>query len=174
MSMKNKPIRLTLLLLGVLMLATFGPAVAQSQNSATQRPVYLDVRPVANANHSSLSDDLISSMARDKLASMDLPTISMGGQRLPPDVYVLRILYIVHRQPGHDELTLSASASTQLLRTDDRDGDGVVRAYSAYNGLQQVLVQGSDEQNVNMRLRDAFERQLKARISAAFLNQRSF
>ncbi|GAB3670183.1 hypothetical protein [Salinisphaera aquimarina] len=174
MKKKNNHTRLAALLVAISMLAMAGAALAQSPQSAQQRPVYLDIRPVANPNHSSLSDDLIADMARDKLASMNRSAIVMGDKTLPPGVYVLRILYIVHRQPGSDEVTLSASASTQLLRTDDRDHDGVVQTYSIYNGLQQVLVQGSDEQKTSARLRDAFKRQLKARISAAFLSQQSF
>jgi len=174
MKKKNNHTRLAALLVAISMLAMAGAALAQSPQSAQQRPVYLDIRPVANPNHSSLSDDLIADMARDKLASMNRSAIVMGDKTLPPGVYVLRILYIVHRQPGSDEVTLSASASTQLLRTDDRDHDSVVQTYSIYNGLQQVLVQGSDEQKTSARLRDAFKRQLKARISAAFLSQQSF
>lgn len=159
-------------LVAVSMLVSAGAALAQSPQS--QRPVYLDIRPVANPNHASLSDDLIADMAREKLASMDRRAVVLGDQALPSGVYVVRILYIVHRQPTGDEVTLSASASTQLLRTDDRDHDGVVQTYSAYSGLQQILVQGNDEQEASERVRDAFKRQLEARISAAFLSVQSF
>lgn len=174
MSIRKKQICLRAFLLVLAVLTTAGAAVAQSQQNAEQRPVYLDIRAVAKPNHSSLSDGMITAMARDKLASMDRSAIVLGDQAPPADVYLLRILYIVHRQPNTDDVTLSASASTQLLLTNDRDGDGVLRSYSAYSGLQQILAQGSDEQKVSARLSDAFERQLKARISSAFLSQQSF
>ncbi len=174
MKNNNKHMRLTALLVAVSLLATAGAAFAQSQQSAKHQPVYLDIRPVADTNHSSLSDDLIVTIVRDQLASMERAAVLMGDQTLPPEVHVLRILYIVHRQPSSDDVTLAASASTQLLRTEDRDRDGVVQTFSLYAGLQQILVRGSDEQKASARLRDAFERQLEARISAAFLSQQSF
>lgn len=170
--MKNKNIlkQLVVFVIALSTLLIVGTALAQSDQSATKRPVYLDIRAVAREQHSSLSDDLIEAMARDGLSATGRPIVRLSAQTLPPDVYVLRILYVAHEQPGSDEFALAASASTQLLRTDDNDSDGVVQTYSLYSGLQQILVQGDDEQNASERMRDAFNRQLKARISAAFLN----
>ena len=163
------------LLLGVVCLLAVAPAaMAQNGESATpakktQRPVYLDIVPVADARYSMLPEELVASLASEALSSARQATIRMNGQDLPAGVRVLRIMYIVHQQEESDGVTAAVAASTELLRTAN-EGDGGIQTFSIYNGLQQTLVQGPDVTRAREQLRIAFKKELQARISSAFQN----
>lgn len=166
-------LRAILLMALVALAATSAQAQSQTQagdgaaNPRPERPVYLDILPVADAENSILPDDDVVAMAREALSGARKATIRMGGQTLPANVRVLRIMYIVHQQPEEDGMTLAASASTELLRTQAGD-DGVMQTYSIYNGLQQTLVQGPNLERARAQLRGAFRKELQARIASAF------
>ncbi|MES1932362.1 hypothetical protein T35B1_07126 [Salinisphaera shabanensis T35B1] len=153
-------------------------AFAQTQQEGTaaepvrerpQRPVYLDIVPVADARYSMLTEELVTSLAREALSGARQATIRMAGQELPTGVRVLRIMYIVHQQEDETGVTAAVAASTELLRTAD-EGDGGVQTFSIYNGLQQTLVQGPDVTRAREQLRAAFKQELQARINSAFQN----
>lgn len=143
-----------------------GVAQAQQDKPITERPVYLDIMPVADAEHSVLPADVVAAYATETLSGMHQASIRMNGQTLPENVRVLRIMYIVHQQPAEQGLTLAASASTELLRT-ATEGDGGMQTFSIYNGLQQTLVQGADMTRARTRLRQAFKSELQERIRSA-------
>lgn len=144
-------------------------SVAQDAPPAVERPVYVHVIPVAQAGDSLLPEDTVAAMAREALAGARQASIRMSGKTLPADVRVLRIMYIVHRQPDETGLTLAASASTELLRTVDT-GNGEMQTFSVYNGLQQTLVTAADIDRGQQLLRAAFKKELQARIDSAFQN----
>jgi len=154
---------------GLLLSLISAVSLAQSQAPADERPVYVDVIPVADAGDSMLPQDVVAAMAREALSGARQASILTEGQRLPADVRVLRIMYIVHRQPDETGLTLAASASTELLRTADT-GNGEMQTFSVYNGLQQTLVTAADADRAQTLLRTAFKKELQARIDSAFQN----
>ena len=162
-------------LLAVMSVLAGAPAaMAQNDESANvgekpQRPVYLDIVPVADARYSMLPEELVASLANEALSNARQATIRMNGQDLPAGVRVLRIMYIVHQQEESDGVTAAVAASTELLRTSD-EGDGGIQTFSIYNGLQQTLVQGPDVTRAREQLRIAFKKELQARISSAFQN----
>jgi len=137
-----------------------------TQGRPVERPIYLDVVPVAGAPDSVLPADVIAAMAGEALSGLKQATIRMDGQALPAGVRVLRIMYIVHEQPDDSGTTLAASASTELLRTAATD-DGQILTYSLYNGLQQTLVQGPIEGSAVGNLRAHFKQELQSRIASA-------
>ncbi|MES1927170.1 hypothetical protein [Salinisphaera sp. T31B1] len=143
------------------------PAEDQTRRAAPERPVYIDVMPVADAGNSILPDDVVAAMASEALSGARQASIRMHGQDLPSGVRVLRVMYIVHEQPEADGVTLAASASTELLRT-VATGNGEMQTLSVYNGLQQTLVSGPDMERAQSLLRDAFKKELQARIDSAF------
>ncbi|MES1939854.1 hypothetical protein T5B8_06411 [Salinisphaera sp. T5B8] len=154
--------------------SAFAQAQTQDANPKTSaerppRPVYLDIVPVADARYSMLPEELVTSLAREALADARQATIRMAGEDLPAGVRVLRIMYIVHQQEEDDGVTAAVAASTELLRTAN-EGDGGLQTFSIYNGLQQTLVQGRDVTRAREQLRDAFKKELQARISSAFQN----
>lgn len=136
-------------------------------DAANERPIYLDVIPVAGAEDTVLPAGVIVAMAREALSTGHQAVIRMDGQTLPPGVRVLRILYIVHEQSDPSGTTLAASASTALLRT-ATDSAGRTQVYSTYSGLQQTLVQGPDEAGATKSLRAHFKQELQSRIASAF------
>lgn len=149
-------------------------SVSAAQDTSTirdrpERPVYLSIVPMADAEDTTLPQDVIAAMAREALSGARQTTIRMKDETLPADVRVLRITYIVHQQPDADGMTLAAAASTELLRTADK-GDGTMQTFSIYNGIQQTLVQGPDLERARTLLRAAFKKELQARISSAFQN----
>lgn len=163
-----------LFLLAAICLVAAVPASAQPEQATAdthkpQRPVYLDIRPVADARYSMLPEELVASLANEALSNARQATIRMNGQDLPAGVRVLRIMYIVHQQQESDGVTAAAAASTELLRTAE-EGDGGIQTFSIYNGLQQTLVQGPDVTRARQQLRIAFKKELQARISSAFQN----
>jgi len=159
----------TALLLCVLSTASLAQQSAQAVPSQTERPVYVDIMPVAGAGNSILPDDVVAAMASEALSGAHQASIRMSDQNLPADVRVLRIMYIVHQQPEENGLTLAASASTELLRTADT-GNGEMQTFSVYNGLQQTLVTGPNMDRAQTLLRAAFKKELQARIDSAFQN----
>lgn len=144
-------------------------AAASTPAERPQRPVYLDIVPVADARYSMLPEELVTSLAREALSSARQATIRMAGQELPAGVRVLRIMYIVHQQEDDTGVTAAVAASTELLRTAN-EGDGGIQTFSIYNGLQQTLVQGPDVTRAREQMRVAFKKELQARISSAFQN----
>ena len=144
-------------------------AAAEPVRERPQRPVYLDIVPVADARYSMLPEELVTSLAREALSGARQATIRMAGQELPTGVRVLRIMYIVHQQEDETGVTAAVAASTELLRTAN-EGDGGVQTFSIYNGLQQTLVQGPDVTRAREQLRAAFKQELQARINSAFQN----
>lgn len=164
--------RVFLLLLVLGLLGAAPAALAATQSDAAprqkpQRPVYLDIVPVADAGDSMLSAEDVASFANEALSKARQATIRMNGQDLPAGVRVLRIMYIVHRQNEDDGVTAAVAASTELLRTAE-EGDGGLQTFSIYNGLQQTLVQGPDAERAREQLRRGFKNELQARISSAF------
>jgi len=164
------------LLLALCLFAATPAAMAADQQAADgaprdkpQRPVYLDIVPVADARHSMLPEEVVASVANEAVSNARQATIRMNGQDLPAGVRVLRIMYIVHQQDEADGVTAAVAASTELLRT-AAEGDGGIQTFSIYNGLQQTLVQGPDVARARKQLRDAFKEELQARISSAFQN----
>lgn len=144
-------------------------ARASAADVAPQRPVYLDIVPVADARYSMLPEELVTSLARESLSGARQATIRMAGEELPTGVRVLRIMYIVHQQEDETGVTAAVAASTELLRT-AREGDGGPQTFSIYNGLQQTLVQGPDVTRAREKLREAFKKELQERIASAFQN----
>jgi hypothetical protein len=167
----------------LLVLCLFAPlpsAFAQGDNPSAgqtdattgakpQRPVYLDIVPVADARYSMLTEELVASLAKEALSNARQASIRMKGQDLPAGVRVLRIMYIVHQQEEDDGVTAAVAASTELLRTADQ-GAGGIQTFSIYNGLQQTLVQGPNVTRAREQLRIAFKDELQARIDSAFQN----
>jgi len=166
---KKASFHLIALVAGLWALCASSSALAQTQEqqAPAERPVYLDIQPLAGAGDAALPEDVVGAMAREALADMQQATIRVKSDSLPTNARVLRILYIVHRQPQASGMTLAASASTALLRT-AIEGDGGVQTFSVYSGLQQTLVQGPDERRATARLRTAFRQALQARIGSAF------
>lgn len=156
---------LAVLVAGVASAAT-PSAAADNGASAAERPIYLDVVPVAGAENKVLPAGVVVAMARQTLSSAHQAVIQLHGQHLPPGVRVLRILYIVHEQSGSDGTTLAASASTALLRT-AADSAGGTQTYSLYSGMQQTLVQGPDKSDTISSLRAHFKQELQDRIASA-------
>jgi len=156
-----------------LMLCVFGSVSLAQDTSAVrdrpERPVYLSIVPVADAEDTTLPQDVVAAMAREALSGARQTTIRMKDEALPAGVRVLRIMYIVHQQPDDNGMTLAAAASTELLRTANK-GDGSMQTFSIYNGIQQTLVQGPDLERAQTLLRAAFKKELQARISSAFQN----
>ncbi|MBS62187.1 hypothetical protein [Salinisphaera sp.] len=142
---------------------------ASAADAPPQRPVYLDIVPVADARYSMLPEELVTSLARESLSGARQATIRMAGEELPTGVRVLRIMYIVHQQEDETGVTAAVAASTELLRT-AREGDGGPQTFSIYNGLQQTLVQGPDVTRAREKLREAFKKELQERIASAFQN----
>ena len=144
-----------------------GPTRANDDSVAVERPIYLDVVPVAGAPEHTLPPDVVIAMARESLAGVHQAVIPVDGQHLPSGVRVLRIMYIVHEQTDATGTTLAASASTALLRT-AADAAGHELIYSNYSGLQQTLVQGPDAAKAQADLRSHFKQELQSRIASAF------
>ncbi|WP_348764905.1 hypothetical protein [uncultured Salinisphaera sp.] len=142
---------------------------ASADDTPPQRPVYLDIVPVADARYSMLPEELVTSLAREALSDARQATIRMAGEDLPAGVRVLRIMYIVHQQEDDTGVTAAVAASTELLRTAN-EGDGGPQTFSIYNGLQQTLVQGPDVTRAREKLREAFKQELQTRIASAFQN----
>lgn len=141
-----------------------GPASASTGAVAAERPIYLDVVPVAEDKV--LPEGLVVAMARQTLSTAHQAVIVLHGQALPPGVRVLRILYIVQQQSGATGTTLAASASTALLRT--ADVAARTQTSSLYSGMQQTLVQGPDNPDTVASLRAHFKQELQDRIASAF------
>jgi len=158
------PVVAVMLLSQSAMAAQAGPTA-----DTPERPVYLDIMPVADADNAILPEDVVAAMASEALSGARQATIRMKDQALPAGVRVLRIMYIVHQQPDENGMTLAAAASTELLRTAN-EGDGGVQTFSIYNGMQQTLVQGPNLDRAQTLLRAAFKKELQARISSAFQN----
>lgn len=157
---------LSMLVSGAALAATSSPP-AGAGDAAVERPIYLDVIPVAGAADTALPVGVVVAMAREALSSAHQAVIRVRGQNLPPGVRVLRILYIVHQQSDATGTTLAASASTALLRT-AADAAGRIQTFSIYSGLQQTLVQGPDEGATVSSLRSHFKQELQSRIASAF------
>lgn len=162
------PVIVVLLAVLVSGVASAAPSSASAGNgaSAGERPIYLDVVPVAGAENKVLPEGFVAAMAKQALSTGHQAVIRLHGQNLPPGVRVLRILYIVHEQSGSSGTTLAASASTALLRT-ATDTAGRTQTYSLYSGMQQTLVQGPDKSETISSLRAHFKQELQDRIASA-------
>jgi hypothetical protein len=145
-------------------------ANAQSQTDSKYllaRPVYLNIHPIGDAQHV-FSEDLVTAMAQQKLTAMHDAVISTQGNHLPSRVRVLRIFYIVNQQSIANGVVMAATAKVDLLRTTDRHD--TVLATSIYSGVLQTMAQGPQASQVKLRLRQAFKKELYARIHQAFTN----
>ncbi|MDA3921051.1 MAG: hypothetical protein PF501_10285 [Salinisphaera sp.] len=154
------------LLFLALVVPSMPASAASGSDQAPARPIYLDIVPIGGTAQSAMPPQSVAAMARESLGGAGLTIIRRDGQPLPAGVRVLRILYIVHEQSTTTSTTLSASASTDLLRT-RADSQGHVLVDSLYSGLQQTLVQGADEMAARQNLRSHFKQELHRRIASA-------
>ncbi len=145
------------------LLLIFAAMAANAQ--APERPIYLDVQPVAGAGPDILSEQTVVAMAREAISRAGAAVIRLGDQDLPPNVRIVRILYIVHDQQDDSGTVIAASASTELLRT---WGEGRVQhTYSVYNGMQQSLAQSADAGKAEADIVRLFKQELQERIARA-------
>lgn len=169
-SLQRRPDIVRIVVLVCLMLAVT-PMMASGRDGArhkTVQPIYLEIVPVASDTAAVIPVDDVARMAQESLAQVGQAVLRAdNGDALPAGVRVLRIMYIVHDQSAATGTTLSASASTVLMRT-AVDKHRHLRMNSIYSGLQQTLVQGPDKTTAVDKLRDHFGQELRARIASAF------
>ncbi|KEZ77601.1 hypothetical protein [Salinisphaera hydrothermalis] len=158
------------LLAGLLVFAALPAANAQTGSSASnatgsERPLYLDIVGTSTSQ-AILPDDLIEAMAREVLSQSGQAVLSVDDDNLPAGVRVLRIMVLVSETQDSTGATIAAAATTSLLRTPAEDsGDASTRSF--YQGMQQEMATGPDEDSAETALRARFKTELQARIRAA-------
>ncbi|HET7315030.1 hypothetical protein [Salinisphaera sp.] len=150
---------------GLILRGAASAAPARAADAAGGRPLYLDIVGT-QASQAVLPDDLIAAMAREVLSQSGRAVIGVGDGNPPSGVRVLRIMVLVSESQDATGTVIAAAATTSLLHT-PAGGSGDTATRSLYQGMQQEMATGPDENSVQDALRGLFKTELQKRIRAA-------